>query len=106
MSPAARDVPAVLARHGIAPDADAATLLAALEARGWEARLEELPAPRPPPAAPLGAGHWPCRRTRATGPTATCKEAAGHRRWRWAGCWQRCWSGRGRPRRWGRWRGG
>ena len=44
MSPATPDVPAVLARHGIAPDADAVTLLAALEARGWEARLEELPA--------------------------------------------------------------
>ena len=42
MSPAARDVPAVLARHGIDPDADAPTLLAALAARGWEARVEEL----------------------------------------------------------------
>ena len=43
MSPAIRDVPAVLARYGIAPDADAPTLLAALAARGWEARVEELP---------------------------------------------------------------
>ena len=32
----------LLARHGIAPDADEATLLAALAARGWEARVEEL----------------------------------------------------------------
>ena len=40
MSPAARDVPAVLARHGVAPDADAATLLAELAARGWEAGVE------------------------------------------------------------------
>ena len=44
MSPAPRDVPAVLTRHGIAPDADAPTLLAALAARGWEAQVEELPA--------------------------------------------------------------
>ena len=43
MSPATPEVPAVLARHGIAPDADAPTLLAALEARGWGARVEELP---------------------------------------------------------------
>lgn len=41
MSPRRRDVPAVLARHGIPPDADAATLLAAFEARGWEALVEE-----------------------------------------------------------------
>jgi hypothetical protein len=40
VSPAARDVPAVLARHGVAPDADAATLLAELAARGWEAGVE------------------------------------------------------------------
>ena len=45
MNPVARDVPAVLARHGIAPDADAPTLLAELAARGWEARVEELAAP-------------------------------------------------------------
>ncbi len=45
MSPITLDVPAVLARHGIAPDADAATLLAALAARGWEARVEERPVP-------------------------------------------------------------
>ena len=45
MSPAPRDVPAVLAQHGIAPDADAPTLLAELAARGWEARVEELAAP-------------------------------------------------------------
>ena len=43
MSPRHAAFPAVLARHGIAPDADAATLLAALEARGWEARVEEMP---------------------------------------------------------------
>ena len=40
MSPATPDVPAVLARHGVAPDADAATLLAELAARGWEAGVE------------------------------------------------------------------
>ena len=40
MSPAFRDAPAVLARHGIPPDADA--LLAALAARSWEARGEVL----------------------------------------------------------------
>ena len=44
MSPAFKDAPAVLARHGIAPDADADRLLAELAARGWEARVEELEA--------------------------------------------------------------
>ena len=32
---------AVLARHGIAPDADEVALLAELAARGWAARVEE-----------------------------------------------------------------
>ncbi len=41
MSPTFRDAPAVLARHGVPPDADAETLLAALAARGWDARVEE-----------------------------------------------------------------
>ena len=41
MSPLTPDVPAVLARHGIAPDADAPTLLAALEALGWQVQVEE-----------------------------------------------------------------
>ncbi len=31
----------MLARHGIDPDAEASTLLAELEARGWEASVEE-----------------------------------------------------------------
>ena len=35
------EVPAVLARHGIAPDADAGALLAALAARGWRGTVEE-----------------------------------------------------------------
>ena len=39
------DVAAVLARHGVDPAADAATLLAALEARGWEAGVEGADAP-------------------------------------------------------------
>ena len=39
------DVPAVLARHGVAPDADAAALLAVLEARGWRAGVEGADAP-------------------------------------------------------------
>ena len=42
MSPTVKDAPAILARHGVPPDADAAALLAALAARGWEARVEEL----------------------------------------------------------------
>lgn len=33
-------VPAILARHGIVPEADAATLTAALEARGWQVTVE------------------------------------------------------------------
>ncbi len=41
MSPRWVAVPAVLARHGIDPTADAATLLAELAARGWEVRVEE-----------------------------------------------------------------
>ena len=42
MSPVFKDAPAILARHGVPPDADADALLAALAARGWEARVEEL----------------------------------------------------------------
>ena len=42
MSPTFKDAPAVLARHGIPPDADADALLAALAALGWEAQVEEL----------------------------------------------------------------
>ena len=34
----------MLARHGIPPEADADALLAALAARGWEARVEEMEA--------------------------------------------------------------
>jgi hypothetical protein len=41
--PTRLDVPAVLARHAIPPDADAPTLLAELERRGWAVRLEEPP---------------------------------------------------------------
>ncbi|MDP9356685.1 MAG: hypothetical protein M3R02_15635 [Chloroflexota bacterium] len=37
----AADVSAVLARHGIDPDADAETLRTALEARGWPVTVEE-----------------------------------------------------------------
>ena len=44
MSPALKDAPAVLARHGVPPDAGADLLLAELAARGWEARAEELEA--------------------------------------------------------------
>ncbi len=36
----AADVSAVLARHGIDPDADAETLMAALEGRGWRVTIE------------------------------------------------------------------
>ncbi len=36
------DAPAVLARHGIDPVADEAALAAALAARGWTGRVEEL----------------------------------------------------------------
>ncbi len=46
------DVPAILARHGIPPEADAATLLAALADRGWHAQVErevaDDPRGRPP----------------------------------------------------------
>ena len=42
-----KGVPAVLARHGVAPDADAAALLAVLEARGWQAQVEEPPGDNP-----------------------------------------------------------
>ncbi len=34
------DVPVILARHGIDPDADAETLRTALEARGWPVTVE------------------------------------------------------------------
>jgi len=44
MSPAVKDAPAVLACHGVAPDADAETLLAELAARGWAVQVEELEA--------------------------------------------------------------
>ena len=44
MSPRTPNAPAVLARHGVPPDADAAALVAALEARGWQVRVEEPPA--------------------------------------------------------------
>ncbi len=37
----ATDVPGILARHGIDPDADADTLKAALEAQGWSVTVEE-----------------------------------------------------------------
>ncbi len=37
----ATDVPGILARHGIDPDADAETLTAALEAQGWSVTAEE-----------------------------------------------------------------
>ncbi len=36
----ATDVPGILARHGIDPDADADTLMAALEGRGWLVTIE------------------------------------------------------------------
>ncbi len=36
----AADVPVILARHGIDPDADAETLMAALAARGWPGTVE------------------------------------------------------------------
>ena len=35
------EVPAVLARHGVDPDAGEAALVAALAARGWTAQAEE-----------------------------------------------------------------
>ena len=39
--PKTPDVAAVLARHGVPPDADAPTLLAELAARGWEAAVDD-----------------------------------------------------------------
>lgn len=41
MSPRRPEIPAVLTRHGIAPEADEATLLAELAARGWEVRVAD-----------------------------------------------------------------
>ena len=41
MSRRRTDAAAVLARHGVDPGADATALLRALEARGWEASVEE-----------------------------------------------------------------
>jgi hypothetical protein len=87
VSPAARDVPAVLARHGVDPAADAATLLAALEARGWEAAVEGPAAGRAGKAArfralafrrravPRDRGHGTQDHRRASGRTA--EEALG-----------------------------
>ncbi len=37
----AADVAVILAQHGIDPDADADTLMAALEGRGWRVTIEE-----------------------------------------------------------------
>ncbi len=65
MSPAFKDAPAVLARHGIPPDADADRLLAELAARGWEARVEELEA-----GAGRAGGRSPRFRVLATRPRA------------------------------------
>ena len=47
MSPFKPDVPAVLARHGVPPDADAGTPLAALAGHDWQAYVEEPPADDP-----------------------------------------------------------
>lgn len=41
MSRRRRDVPGVLARHGIDPNANAEELAAALAARGWRVSVEE-----------------------------------------------------------------
>lgn len=42
MSPAKlADVPAILARHGVPPDADTETLSRAIMARGWRVTVEE-----------------------------------------------------------------
>lgn len=41
MKPPTRRVLDVLARHGVAPDADAGTLLAEIAARGWAVQMEE-----------------------------------------------------------------
>ena len=82
MSPATPGVPAVLARHGVAPDADAAALLAALEARGWAAGVEGPAAGATGRAArfralafrrravPGDRGHWTQDHRRASGRTA------------------------------------
>lgn len=48
MSPTRRQVPAVLARHGIDPAAGASELTAALAARGWEVTVEETAGGRHP----------------------------------------------------------
>ena len=71
MSPAARDAPAVLARHGVPPDADAAALLAELAARGWEARVEELE---------VGGGRLHRVRRAGPGPRAPAARARCRRR--------------------------
>ena len=62
VGPATPAVPAVLARHGIAPDADEAALLAALAARGWAAQVEEVSAARG------GAARFRALATRARSP--------------------------------------
>ena len=63
------DVAAVLARHGVPPEADAPTLLAELAARGWEVRVEE------PAAADRGRVGWG-RRVRALGLRRRAEAAA------------------------------
>jgi hypothetical protein len=72
----------VLARHGVDPAADAAALLARLEACGWEARVEGPPAGRAGLAArfralafrrravPGDRGQWTQDHRRASGRTA------------------------------------
>jgi hypothetical protein len=82
VSPVTPDVPAVLARHGVDPDADAATLLARLEAEGWEAAVEGPAAGRAGKAArfralafrrravPGDRGQWSQDHRRASGRTA------------------------------------
>ena len=42
-------VRAVLARHGVAPEANEVALRAALAARGWEVRVEDVPGPEGAP---------------------------------------------------------
>ena len=75
MSPTFKDAPAVLARHGIPPDADAAALLAELAARGWEARVEELAA-----GAGRAGGRSPRFRVLAIRPRAAgAADAPNHR---------------------------
>ena len=69
MSRCTPDVPAVLARHGVPASADAAALLAALEARGWRGTLEEPPTDEP--AWPRGARRFRAlafRRSASAGP--------------------------------------